>query len=202
MVASPCSCGEHKPHTIAERLTADGVRVCLWDDGAVTGALGYKLRDVPMRRPRTDEARQSARKAGRLLLGECCLWDAAELGELYAACVKAAAIDNMPGTVRRLVREARAKPVRLALRWVVTHTDARGTPIERTVRLPRLRWPGLHVFDFCGGPGSARGRYVLFEERMSSAPGVRSGLALYQTGFAFRTLTDLWAHLDQIGAHS
>ena len=89
-----CSCGEHKSHVIAERLTADGIRVCLWDDGALTGAMGYKLR------------------------------------------------------------------------------------------------------------GSARGRYVLFEERMSSAPGVRSGLALYQTGFAFRTLADLWAHLDQVGVRS
>lgn len=184
-----CTCGNPKPHTIAHRTTADGIVVQLWDDGAITGAFGVGLRGVPMRRPTTADGQHRARVAGRLLLGEACIWDAADLGELYRACEKAARLDGMPGTVRRMVREARAKAAIPTLRWTVTSTDRNGRATERQARLPRLSHPGMAVIDYCGGPGAARGRYVLV------SVGGPHGDTAFATGLAFRNLRDLWAHL-------
>jgi hypothetical protein len=124
--------------------------------------------------------------AGRLLLESACLYDLDELGLVYAACKRAAGIDGLPGTVRRLLR-GRADRRVFALSWTVVSADRNGTPTERIARLPRLRWPGIVVVDFCGGPGSARGRYQLWSERHGT---------LYQTGLAFRTQGELRRHLE------
>lgn len=187
-----CTCGCTESHSVAHRTTADGIIVHLWSDGMVTGALGRGLRGVPLRRPRTVEKHATAMRAGRLLLGECCLYDAAELGALYAACEKAATIDSMPGTVRRLLRERADAPVLPALSWVVQSTDRNGTTTERVARLPRALHGGLAVFDFCGGPGSKNGRYVLMER----IHGSRSDEPTYApTGFAFASIRDMWAYL-------
>jgi hypothetical protein len=186
--AAVCSCGEPSPHVIARRRTLDGYDVCLWDDGAITGALGYRINGVPMRRPRTEAARALARTAGRLLLGEACIRNLAELGPVYAAAERAAREDGLPGTLRRYLNEARLP----TLAWTVLHADRDGRPVERVARLPRLRWPGLVVWDFCGGPGSANGRYVLMTA-------TRDGTA-YPTGLAFRNLAALWAHLRDLPA--
>jgi hypothetical protein len=53
-------------------------------------------------------------------------------------------------------------------------------------------WPGMAVYDFCGGPGSKDGRYVVGYFKQSR-PDV-----FLPTGFAFRNQRDLWAHLDEI----
>lgn len=179
----PCTCGEPHPHQIARRLTADGIAVVAWSDGSVTGRFGA-LDGVPVRRPRTVAASQLARSAAWLLLGEACLYDADELPRLYAACEKVARRGGLPGDVRAEMRRVRVPP----LAWTVAATDRDGTPTERYARLPRLRWPGLVVLDFCGGQGSSRGRYVLARETG------RSGTVM-PTGFAFTTLEALWAHL-------
>lgn len=189
-----CSCGNPSDHVVMRRRTFDGIDVYLWDDGAVTGALGYGLRGVPVRRP-TGAAIRRALVAGRLLLGELCIWRAAELGDLYAAARRAADIDGLPGTMRRIMRERRAKadaPATPLLSWAVVATDRDGKPTERVARLPRIRWPGLAVWDFCGGPGSSRGRYVL----MSRIAGAGTGDETYKdTGLAFSRLDRMWAHL-------
>jgi hypothetical protein len=173
------------------RQTADGITIDLWDDGAVTGALGYRLRGVPVRRPLTPEAQHRARTAGLLLLGEVCLWKREDVPDLYRAAERAARLDGLPGTVRRLMRETRNAPPAIALHWTVVAADRNGRPLERVCRLPRLWWPGYVVFDFCGSVGSARGRYVLMEDKQ------RNGTCT-QTGFAFGTLRDLRAHLTAI----
>ena len=83
-----------------------------------------------------------------------------------------------------------AAPCRLI--WHVQCADRNGKPTERTCRLPRMWWPGMAIFDYCGGPGSKDGRYVVGYFR-SNAPNT-----FIATGFAFRNLRDLWAHLDEI----
>lgn len=187
-----CTCGCTADHSVAHRTTADGIIVHLWSDGAITGALGRGLHGVPMRKPRTAEKHALAMTAGRLLLGECCIRDVSELGVLYNACERAAQIDGMPGTVRRLLREREQALGTPKLDWSVQSTDRDGKPTERTARLPRAFWPGLVVFDFCGGPGSKDGRYVLMER----IPGSREDDPSYKaTGAAFGTLDAMWAHL-------
>lgn len=187
-----CTCGCTESHSVAHRTTADGIIVHLWSDGMVTGALGRGLHGVPLRRPRTPEKHAQAMKAGRLLMGECCLWDASELGALYQACERAARIDNMPGTVRRLMSEREQALGMPKLDWSVQSTDRNGKPTERAARLPRAFWPGMAVFDFCGGPGSQDGRYVLMER----VHGSREDDPTYKPmGIAFRTLDAMWAHL-------
>lgn len=178
---------------IARRRTADSVGVCLWSDGAISGVLGFKLPGVPMRRPRTAEARDRALCAGWLLLGEVELWDLSEVPALYRAAEKAARGDRLPGTLRDLMAQAE-KPA-IALSWTVTSADRNGRPTERQARLPRLRWPGMAVIDYCGTVGSARGRYVLVR--------VEHGDVAFDTGFAFTSQRDLFAHLlSEAGAVS
>lgn len=186
-----CTCGETKPHIIATRTDLDGLSVTMWDDGAITGALGIGINGVPIRRPKTTEQIEATRRIGRLFMGEVCIYRRAELPGVYAAAERAAKIDGLPGTLRRIMRE-RAAP-RFSLKWTVAQTDRDGNPTERVCRLPRLMWPGYVVFDFCGGPGSKDGRYVLMIDRR------RDGTC-EQTGFAFATLRDLYAHLDSIKA--
>lgn len=195
---SPCSCGETRPHVILRRRTADGIDVCLWDDGVLGGAVGMALRGVPVRRPRTPEAAHHARRAGALLLGEVDLYDAAELPDLYAAAEGAARRDGLPSTLRRLLRERQERQARPPLVWTVRHTDRDGRPTERIARLNRIQWPGLAVFDFCGGPGSAQGRYRLFHLRRTDRRFADE--VCEDTGWAFRNLADLWAHLDSVKA--
>lgn len=185
-----CTCGESKPHVVMHRMTADGFEVLCWDDGAITGALGSGLNGVPVARPRTPEAVERTRAVGRLFMGEVCLHDLADLPALHRACVRAATIDRMPGTVRRLLREHRSRVSIPKMIWTVQQADRDGRPVERMCRLPRLRWPGLVVFDFCGGPGSARGRYQLWRDEH------RDGVCT-PTGFAFARLSDLWRHLQE-----
>lgn len=203
MIAIPhnltCSCGEVADHVVMRRRTFDGVDVCLWSDGCVTGSLGRGLSGVPMRRPRTVAALSRALAAGRLMLGEVCIREAGELGALYAACERAARLDAMPGTVRRILRESKQRAPSISPNWTVVSADRDGTATERVCRLPRLRWPGLVVVDYCGGPGSRDGRYVLCDVKRSRHPvsGVDAEY-LVSTGFAFRNLPALWAHLETL----
>lgn len=187
-----CTCGREDPHIIASRKTADGIGVVLWSDGPITGHLGSALPGVPIRRPRTPEARHLCLVAGRLLLGEVCFWDASEVGRLYSACEKATRGDRLPGTVRRLMRQ----PARPRLNWQVISADRSGTPTERHARLPRLRWPRTVVVDFCGGPGSAGGRYVIYDVKIGRRLDGGSHEWMEPSGFRFRTLDALWEHLD------
>ena len=179
-----CSCGEKGPHVIMRRVTVDGTEVLLWDNGAVTGPLGYALAGVPIARPRTPEAVEAARTAGRLVMDEVSLLDADELPAFYRASRSAG------GDRAAMWRKARPDTPPCRLVWATLHTDPRGIPTERVASLPRLKWPGLKVWDFCGGPGSAGGRYVLCKQMSGSS-------ATYEpTGFRFGNLKELWKHLE------
>ena len=78
--------------------------------------------------------------------------------------------------------------------WDVVSADRDGRPTERVWRLPRLRWPGLAVFDF---PNRAE-RYEVFNVHR----GDRRAPSDYATttGCRFATLADLAAHLHSIPA--
>lgn len=189
---STCSCGDASAHVIMRRHTADGIEICLWENGAITGALGIGLRGVPVARPKTEAAVNLARRTGRLMLGEVCLYDADELSALYIAARKAALSDGLPGTLRAAYRAARDRRALLAFNWTVLSADRDGNATERVARLPRLRWPGVAVWDYCGGPGSSRGRYHLVRE-------TQRGSGTYaETGFVFGTLSALCAHLASL----
>ena len=178
-----CSCGEKGPHVIMRRVTVDGAEVLLWDNGAVTGPLGYALAGVPIVRPRTPEAIEAARTAGRLLMDEVSLLDADELPAFY----RASRVAN--GDRAAMWRKARPDAPACRLVWTTLHADPRGIPTERVASLPRLKWPGLKVWDFCGGPGSAGGRYALHRQVSGTAD------VFEPTGFRFGNLKELWRHL-------
>lgn len=181
-----CTCGRTETHAITKRLTADGIAVLALSDGSVTGRFSA-LPGVPVRRARTAEARNAALRASSLLMGEVELYDLSEVPALYAACERIAKRGGTPADVRTELQRVRATK-RAPLAWTTTSTDRDGRPTERHARLPRLLWPGLSVFDFCGGPGSSRGRYVLVKDIAQDT--------VAPTGFAFPSLADLWAHLE------
>lgn len=188
----PCACGETAAHVLAHRQTADGRSVYLHSDGLCLGALGYPIRGLPSRSPQTEDRQRLLLRAGWLLMGEVGIHDAADLPDLHRACLRAASTDGLPDTVRRVLAEIQAP--RLTLEWVVTAADRAGRPTERQARLPRLRWPGLAVIDYCGGAGSSRGRYHLVEVIDRERPDVCRA-----TGFEFSSLAALTEYLTSIG---
>lgn len=178
-----CTCGETEKHAIGRRRTADNAGVILWSDGRLSGPFGG-LPGVPAVRANTEGAQDLALRAGWLFLGEVELYERGELAALYEACRWAAERDGLPGTVRkRMHREAPLRPV-----WTLIEADRDGQPVERVWKLPRLRWSGLAVWDRC--------RAVLRYEVMHMD---RQGTCR-TTGFRFRRLDELAAHLRSIPA--
>lgn len=80
-----CTCGNLAPHVIARRTTADGQPVEIYNDGYVTGRVGYLLPGVG--RKRIPEARLWA------FASEVCLFTAAEIGALVVEHQRAARAD-------------------------------------------------------------------------------------------------------------
>lgn len=151
-----CTCEIAAAHIIARRQTADGIGVVVWSDGAITGRLGSALSGVPVVRPRSADAVATSRAVGWMFADEVCLYDADEAGALLDACRWAVTRGlSVTGARRRFADAARptVRPV-----WQVIATDRDGNPRERVWRLPRLRWPGLAVFDI----GSAAHRYQVW----------------------------------------
>jgi hypothetical protein len=193
-----CTCGEPEPHVIAHRLTYDGIGVNLWSDGAITGVLGLKLKGVPIRRPKTQEAAARLRKVGMLALGEVCIRKVDELPALIKAADKAASLDNMPGTLRRLMREEQDKPAPIKLHWQTLTTDRNGRVTERVAVLPRLRWPGVAVWDYCGGPGSREGRYGIAYRSKGQGNLGASDVTYEPSGPSFKRLSEVFAFLHTL----
>ena len=165
-----CSCGEAKPHVTARRTTADGKHVLLWDDGALTWALGYAIRRAPK------GGTPFARKVGRLVLGDVELYDAAEVPDLIEAARWAAVRSVLPGDMRRRYREI-TEPKGPRPAWTVISADRDGRPMVRVWKLPRLGWPGLAVWH-------ERGRYEVVRE-------MQRGTGTYEaTGFRAGTLRE------------
>lgn len=183
MTAGRCSCGNGAVHVVARRATFDGIGVELHSDGAVTGRLGSGIDGVPVARPRTATSRDLALRAGWLFVGECEVHNYTDLGALYEACRFVAARNGLPGDVRKRFHAERA----LVPAWTATATDRDGTPTERQWRLPRVLGRNLGVIDHVNH--GARGRY----EVVTIDPQDRE--TCHATGFSFRTLAELSAHL-------
>lgn len=168
---------------MATRVTSDGFHIVLWSDGAITGLMGVKLAGVPVARPRTVSGTRRAIKAGWIFMGLVELYDLDELGGLYAACRRGADTG------------APAWPERPALHldWTVLQRDRNGRPICRVAHLPRLRWPGMAIWN-------ERGRYEIMYESAkrvgfygASVP--RTQPSLRPTGFSFTSLRAALEHL-------
>lgn len=168
------------------RVSADGYHVVLWSDGAVTGALGYRLRGVPVRRSRTGPARYQALKVGRLMLDEVCLWETPDFGRLYKAAEAAVKRDGLPGTLRRFMREGGLLPLKPV--WIVLHADREGKPTEKFWSLPRLRWPGLAVWW-------TKNRGYAVMRRLS---GARHADETYDELMTYKTLREVQAYLKAV----
>jgi hypothetical protein len=184
--ASVCSCGEREHHPIAQRSTADGIRVVLWSDGSVTGGMGAGLHGVPIRRPKTAEAVQMARRTGELFIDAATLYNHDELGPLYAAAEKTARRGGAPGDLR--AEASRAQKPRMTLKFTTTSTDNRGDWTEQVAQLDRMRWPGLAVFRTRSGYELVR---VVEHQRGGSS-------TAYTTGLRFKNLDDLTEHLFNV----
>jgi hypothetical protein len=87
-----------EPTIIARRSTSDGKHVCLWSDGLLTWAFGFRIRGAA--RPRTEQDRGQAFMAAWLVLGDVELYDADEIPTLVKAARWAAARDGLPETMR------------------------------------------------------------------------------------------------------
>lgn len=185
MDADPaCTCGEAGPHIIARRSTVDGKHVCLWNDGALTWALGYHIKGGM--RPRTKGDRAKAIKIGRLVLGEICLHRADAVSELIAAARWAVARDGLPGTLRRRfysLREDAARPMWLKPVWQTYQADRDGKPIVRVWRMHRLSpWVDHIVWH-------ERGRYELL--RCIASTRSHRDECYAATGIAFATIAKM-----------
>lgn len=168
---------------IARRVTHDGVAVCLWDDGALTGALGPRLRGLPM----GGRASAIEMRAGWLLMGDVGIYDAGELGRLYRAALWAAKRDGLPGAMRARF----AEPGLPELVWEVESADSRGTTTERRCTLPRVVWPGSYtIIDEV----NRKPRYGLWRLVYGTTIGAVSRGAL-EIECRFSTLKELFIHL-------
>lgn len=158
-------------------MTADRRGVALCSRGAIVGWHGHAFDGVPVARPRSAEGLALALRAGWLLMGEVEIYDACELGELYAAAKRVAAWGGLPGDLRAEMQRISAPAI--PLRWSVLSADRDGKPTCRVATLPRLRWPATQVWH-------ERGVYeVLYEQ----------GGALRSSGRRFTSQRDLCAFL-------
>lgn len=131
MNAASCPCGEPGTHDVAHRRTYDGRGVILWSDGDLTFAFSGipgigKLRDV-----------ERARRVGRLVIDDVCIFTADELPLLIQVARKLPA-GALPGDLRAAFRAAGAPSWRLPGRWVTYAADHDGTPTCRVWVFPRL----------------------------------------------------------------
>lgn len=197
---------------IATRKTHDGKRVALWSNGAITGGMGSGIKGIPIARPRDEKSKQTALKTGWLFIGEVELYDYKELPDLYKAAKSVARKGGRPGDVRDAMgrmgkRRQTSAPAtgpgftsdvshpRLKMKpiWTVLRADRDGKPTERYWRLPRIRWPGMAVWDHVNRGGS-RGRYEIVNID-------RHGTTT-STGIRFKKLSDVMDHLQAVGVRS
>lgn len=191
---TPCSCGEPHPHAIMVRRSFDDRRVEIDSAGALW--IGWHRSSTSGAAPvRSDAALRRARHVGRLVMENACILTAEEITDLYR---RGRALTRLPATLRDL-RVALDAPAVPRLVWTVLATDRDGQPTERVCILPRLRWPRMAVWDYCGGPGSAGGRYDICRRVTRGALGVSAPSDTYETtGLRFRRLADVGAYLASI----
>lgn len=180
-----CTCGESEVHHVARRLTADGYRVALWSDGAVTGALNNALPGVPVARPTTREAWAREIAAGWLFADFVELYDLAETPALHKAARAVARVGGGRVELQQRMTESDRPTLRFA--WRVYACDARGNVAARYAFLDRIRFPGLVVWH-------EHGRYELLMQVRRYGNG---HIAEVQepTGFVFTSQRELIDHL-------
>lgn len=171
------------PTRLASRRTADGRTIELWDDGTIAGAMGFAFPGVSMARPRSEATRAIALAAGWMLLGDAEIWDASEIPAFWAACKWATKRGRTVGEARERALETLLP--KLTPAWTVIRADRDGRATERVWRLPRLRWPGLAVWDHVSGGRGGRFELVTVD---------RANVC-ESTGFRFANLRDLRDHL-------
>lgn len=154
-----CSCGDTSKHVVMKRRTADNHAVKLFSDGVMTTWDGRRI-GLPKRAP--SDLWKFMDKVG--------FYDFAELPVLYEK--------EFP----------KRQTLPSWLKWTVLHADTRGTPTERVCTIPRLIRAKAVILDFCGGPGSKRGRYQIMNT---------DGDTCFPTGLDFRTLRELVDFLTQ-----
>lgn len=180
-----CTCGETQVHHVARRLTADGFRVALWSDGAVTGALNNALPSVPVARPTTREAWEREIAAGWLFADFVELYDLDETPALHKAARAVARAGGGRAELQQRMAEGDRPTLRFA--WQTYATDNRGDVTARWARLDRIRFPGLVVWH-------EHGRYELLMQVRRYGNG---HIAEVQepTGFVFTSQRELIDHL-------
>lgn len=176
---------------IARKRTSDGKDVLLWDDGSLTWSLGYAIKGAWMKP--SPPNRDRALRAGWLVLGDVELYDHTEVPALVKAARYVADRGGTPGDMRQRVHgDTRSKEAHRRPQWTVVSTDRDGRPTERVWKLPRLGpWSDYAVWDFVSRGGS-RGRYSLHRR----LPGTKD--TYEPTGFQFKTLEQLFDHLDDV----
>lgn len=180
-----CSCGKTQAHVIARRTTFDGKHVCLWNDGSMTWALGQSIKGAWFKPAPAN--RQRALRAGRLAMGEVCLYEAKEVPDLIKAARWVADRRGLPGDVRARVAFKR-EATRVRPHWITVATDRDGKVIERVWRLPDLGpWRGHVVWDLVSR-GRSRGRYQIMR-RIAGRRGQDE--TFHPTGVRFDSQRDL-----------
>lgn len=190
-----CPCGEAHPHEAAYRTTADGIKVVVWSDGAVTALMGYRLRGVPVARPRTDAAVERSRRVGLMFANEVGWYDADEVGPLFEACRWVVARGGDERDLRARLREQ--KRPRVSVVWTPTRTDRSGRVLERYAQLPRLFWPRMVVWDWMHSAGPERGRYEVCHVT-AAAHGHADNTVVGSNGPRFATWPEVEAHLHEL----
>lgn len=187
-----CTCGDARTHIVARRTMADGRKVEVYDNGAVTGYYGIAIPGVPVARPRGAEAIERERAAAWLFADEVCLYDLDELPDLHACARRVARRGGNSGDLRVVMEEASVP--RIPIRWeVLSEGGASGD--SRFGALPRLRWGGVGVWH-------ERGVYEVMHRYTGPALGARSRESWHGSGIKFTSQRELFRHLATIGGAS
>lgn len=184
-----CTCGRSDSHQIAWRRTFDDKIVCLWSDGALTWALGAAIRGTSF--PRTDAQRDVARRVGRLVLEDVCLYDTDEVPGLisaaHAAVKRHPSAD--PGDLRDEIKRRNDRASTPTPRW----EEQAGF---RVWHLPRLLGlGGLAIWH-------ENGRYSVLRVGRGPVVGDRSREALFDTGAHATSLRRAYALAVELASRS
>lgn len=84
--AASCSCAVEESHPVAARVTADGIDVLLWSDGAITDRMG----SYGVRGKRGADQVEAAMSAGWAVIRNIALYDWSEVPSLARRAYKVA----------------------------------------------------------------------------------------------------------------
>lgn len=96
------------PDPIAKSRTADNKTLLLWEDGLVTFGFGFRITGIGA--SKNPDAKAANLAAGWWLMGDACLYDAAEAANIIKVARKLARSNPSarPGDFRALLRQVPA----------------------------------------------------------------------------------------------